>query len=326
MSQTSDEVLDGNQSYGAELRETVAAGDASGAVTKTPEELANIVARFASSDGWLDRVRLRGERRWYERLHHGPDYDLWVLSWLPGQCTGFHDHGASAGAFVVTTGLLEEHRPGERPRVIVPGEPRAFGADYAHDVRNESLAPAISIHAYSPPLSEMNEYELEGGELVQREVAVWKAEGPDESFTPEAPLQRTSLTIEQVLSAARARLHRLSPEDAHAAVKGGAILVDIRPEQQRALEGSIAGALVVERNVLEWRFDPASSARLPVATGHNVQVIVFCSEGYTSSLAAAALQDLGLHRATDVVGGFQAWRAKDLPTLALNGFGTAPSR
>jgi rhodanese-related sulfurtransferase len=98
-----------------------------------------------------------------------------------------------------------------------------------------------------------------------------------------------------VLAAARARLRRLSPEDVYEAVStASAVLVDIRPAAQRALEGSIAGALVVERNALEWRFDPASSTRLPVATGYDVQVIVFCSEGYTSSLAAAALQDLGL--------------------------------
>jgi rhodanese-related sulfurtransferase len=122
------------------------------------------------------------------------------------------------------------------------------------------------------------------------------------------------LSIEQVLSAARTRLRRLSPDEAYEAVtKTEAILVDIRPESQRAIEGSIAGALVVERNVLEWRFDPASSARLPVATDHDLQVIVFCSEGYASSLAAAALQDIGLHRATDIVGGFHAWRAAGLP-------------
>ncbi len=93
----------------------------------------------------------------------------------------------------------------------------------------------------------------------------------------------------------------------------------ILPSIARWLSGristSIAGALVVERNVLEWRFDPASSTRLPVATDHDIQVIVFCSEGYTSSLAAAALQDLGLWRATDVVGGFHAWRAAGLPIV-----------
>jgi rhodanese-related sulfurtransferase len=124
------------------------------------------------------------------------------------------------------------------------------------------------------------------------------------------------LSIEQVLSAARARLRRLSPDETHEALaKTEAILVDIRPESQRAIEGSIAGALVVERNVLEWRFDPASSTRLPVATDHDLQVIVFCSEGYASSLAAAALKDLGLCRATDMVGGFHAWRATGLPIV-----------
>ena len=100
--------------------------------------------------------------------------------------------------------------------------------------------------------------------------------------------------------------------------KTGATLVDIRPESQRAIEGSIPGALIVERNVLEWRFDPASSARLPVATDHDLQVIVFCSEGYTSSLAAAALQSLGLWRATDIVGGFHGWRATGLPIVPPN--------
>jgi rhodanese-related sulfurtransferase len=124
------------------------------------------------------------------------------------------------------------------------------------------------------------------------------------------------LSIEQVLSAARARLRRLSPDEAYEAIgKKEAILVDIRSEGQRAIEGSIASALLVERNVLEWRLDPASSARLPVATDHDIQVIVFCSEGYTSSLAAIALQDLGLWRATDVIGGFQVWRASGLPTV-----------
>jgi rhodanese-related sulfurtransferase len=131
------------------------------------------------------------------------------------------------------------------------------------------------------------------------------------------PLDRTSaLSIEEVLSAARARLRRLSPEEAYEAmVQTEAILVDTRPESQRAIEGSIAGALVVERNVLEWRLDPASSARLPVATDHDIQVIVFCSEGYSSSLAAISLQDLGLRRATDIIGGFQAWRAMGLPIV-----------
>jgi rhodanese-related sulfurtransferase len=284
---------------------------------RTPEELANIVSLFASSDGWMDRVRLRTEHRWYERLYQGPDHDIWVISWLPGQSTGFHDHGESSGAFVVATGILEEHRPGEQTIVIPPGKPRAFGPDYAHDVRNVSLAPAVSIHAYSPPLNDMKEYELDGNQLVPRESASERAETLDQERSGQKlkPAYRAgALSIEQILSAARSRLRRLSPNEACEAVaKTEALLVDIRPEGQRAIEGSIPGALVVERNVLEWRFDPTSISRLPIATDHDLQVIVFCSEGYTSSLASAALQDLGLWRATDVVGGFHAWRGTGLP-------------
>jgi hypothetical protein len=145
-----------------------AAESQSATVLRTPEELANLVLQFASSEGWMDRVRLRVEHRWYEQLYQGPDHDIWVISWLPGQSTGFHDHGESSGAFVVATGVLEEHRPGEHAVVVQPGKPRAFGPDYAHDVRNVSLAPAVSIHAYSPPLSNMNKYELDGDQLVAR--------------------------------------------------------------------------------------------------------------------------------------------------------------
>jgi rhodanese-related sulfurtransferase len=119
-------------------------------------------------------------------------------------------------------------------------------------------------------------------------------------------------TIDEVLAAARARLSRLSPWQAQAAVAAGAILVDIRPHAQRLTEGEIPGALTVERNVLEWRFDPLSAARLPAAD-YDLRIVVFCSEGYTSSLAAASLLDLGLHRATDMVGGFRAWQAVGLP-------------
>ena len=124
------------------------------------------------------------------------------------------------------------------------------------------------------------------------------------------------LTVEQMLANARARLHRLEAAEAAEAVADGALLVDIRPQWQRDTEGAIPGALLIERNHLEWRLDPASDARIPQATDHDVKWIVLCSEGYTSSLAAASLQDLGLHRATDLVGGFQAWKAARLPTSA----------
>ena len=122
-----------------------------------------------------------------------------------------------------------------------------------------------------------------------------------------------TLTVDDLLAEARAGLHRLDPVETATAQQAGATLVDIRPHAQRVAEGEIPGAVVVERNVLEWRFDPRSPHRLPV-TGYDVQVIVVCSAGYTSSLAAHALRRLGLARATDLSGGFQAWRAAGLPT------------
>lgn len=114
-------------------------------------------------------------------------------------------------------------------------------------------------------------------------------------------------SIDDVLAEARSRLHRLTPAEAVAARDAGAVVVDIRPAAQREVQGGPDGVLVVERNVLEWRFDPQSDARLPIAA-YDLQVVVLCQEGFTSSLAAAALQDLGLHRATDVAGGWKAWR------------------
>ncbi|AKS32846.1 rhodanese-like domain-containing protein [Mycolicibacterium goodii] len=115
--------------------------------------------------------------------------------------------------------------------------------------------------------------------------------------------------IDEVLDAARARLNRLSAAELPAALADGAVLVDIRPAAQRAAEGEVPGALVIERNVLEWRCDPTSEARLPQAVDDDVYWVILCSEGYTSSLAAASLLDLGLHRATDVIGGYHALAA-----------------
>ena len=120
-------------------------------------------------------------------------------------------------------------------------------------------------------------------------------------------------TVEELLEAARTRLDRVDAVHAASLVAEGARLVDTRPQWQRADEGALPGALVVERNHLEWRLDPTSDARIPEATDHDVRWIVFCSEGYSSSLAAASLQDLGLRNATDLAGGFRAWKAAGLP-------------
>jgi predicted metal-dependent enzyme (double-stranded beta helix superfamily) len=145
-------------------------------------ELEQVVRRHAAGPAeWLSRVRLNAADRWYERIHLDEAHEVWVISWLPGQGTGFHDHGGSAGAFAVVWGTLLEWRVGSRrgpalarPVVANPvsaGGARAFGPRYVHDVRNEaSGAVAVSVHAYSPPLPAMARYELTPGGLVRRET------------------------------------------------------------------------------------------------------------------------------------------------------------
>jgi mannose-6-phosphate isomerase-like protein (cupin superfamily) len=139
-----------------------------------PAELAAIVAGTAAAGTWRSLVRFTAGHRWYHRLDPGgPDaaYEIWLLSWLPGQQTGFHDHGDAAGAFAVASGALTEvtGRPGVaavRERSLAVGAVRSFGPEHLHDVRNLGVAPAVSVHAYSPPLSAMRRYELTTGGLV----------------------------------------------------------------------------------------------------------------------------------------------------------------
>ena len=116
---------------------------------------------------WLSRVRLSAEGRWYERLHADDSHEIWLISWLPGQGTGFHDHGGSAGAFAVALGSLEEHDVAGAHTVPVGGV-RGFGAGFVHDVRNVAAGPAVSVHVYSPPLAVMNRYELTESGFVKR--------------------------------------------------------------------------------------------------------------------------------------------------------------
>lgn len=124
------------------------------------------------------------------------------------------------------------------------------------------------------------------------------------------------MRVEELLDAARAGLDRLDPAEAAAVRAEGGLLVDIRYAALRERDGTIPGALIVERNELEWRLDPACEHRAPEATGHDLRVVVICNEGYASSLAAVSLRGLGLHRATDLTGGFQAWRAAGLPVTS----------
>jgi rhodanese-related sulfurtransferase len=125
-------------------------------------------------------------------------------------------------------------------------------------------------------------------------------------------------TIDEVLENARSRLVRVTPEQAATELANGALLVDTRTETQRAEDGEIPGAIVIDRTVLEWRLDPTSPSRIAEAKDHQLRVIVMCAEGYSSSLAAATLQEIGLVNATDLIGGFEAWKAAGLPTRRGN--------
>jgi rhodanese-related sulfurtransferase len=116
-----------------------------------------------------------------------------------------------------------------------------------------------------------------------------------------------SQSVGDLLGNSRGRICRVAPSDLQDVIDSGGIVIDIRPAHQRSIEGPLPGALVVERNVLEWRLDPDSPHRLPAVRDHHQQVIVVCSEGYASSLAAASLADLGFERPGDLEGGFKAW-------------------
>jgi len=142
-------------------------------------QLADVVQRLAASPAdWLARVRLNSADRWYERILVDDSHEVWLISWLPGQATGFHDHGGSAGAFAVVWGTLTERRVAGGAltgqilaKPVGPGESRAFGPRYIHDVRNAaSAAVAVSVHAYSPPLPQMTRYDLMPGGLVRRDT------------------------------------------------------------------------------------------------------------------------------------------------------------
>jgi rhodanese-related sulfurtransferase len=132
--------------------------------------------------------------------------------------------------------------------------------------------------------------------------------------TPPSPGART---IDELLEQVRSRIGRVQPGEAASRLAAGALLVDTRPVEQRERDGEVPGAVVVDRNVLEWRLDPASPYRIPEVTGYDLEVIVLCNQGYSSSLAADSLRSLGLRRAADVVGGFQAWAALGLPVVGV---------
>jgi rhodanese-related sulfurtransferase len=124
----------------------------------------------------------------------------------------------------------------------------------------------------------------------------------------------TATGVDAVLEQARIGMRRLDPHETRAAVAAGALLIDTRTDRQRAVQGNLPGAIVIDRTVLEWRLDPRSVSRIPEAAGYDLHIVVVCRQGYSSSLAAASLRTIGLRRATDMIGGVEAWLAAGLPT------------
>ncbi|MFI9156218.1 cysteine dioxygenase [Kitasatospora aureofaciens] len=147
----------------------------------SPSALRTVVRELAEQpEQWIHLVRLSTDERWYQRLVAEDDHEVWLISWLPGQSTGFHDHGGSRGAFAVALGELEELSLGGPDqglliRRVPAGTARAFGPEYVHDVRNTASGPAVTLHAYSPPLSSMAHYDLRAGGLVRT-----SEEGPEQ--------------------------------------------------------------------------------------------------------------------------------------------------
>jgi predicted metal-dependent enzyme (double-stranded beta helix superfamily) len=131
----------------------------------TPALLGDLARAAVVAQTWRSIVRFTAEQRWYRRLALTDDYEIWLLSWLPGQSTGFHDHGEASGAFAVARGELRESvgAPGRRPvrqRTAAAGSLTCFGGLHLHNVANVTAQPAVSVHAYSPPLSAMRRYEM----------------------------------------------------------------------------------------------------------------------------------------------------------------------
>ncbi len=294
-----------------------------------PAALGRLTAGLAArSDLWEALDIEDREQRWHLKLHQSVFFDVWLLGWQTSQETDWHDHGGSAGSFAVAGGTLVEmfRRSGNRRlsrRQLSEGEHTSFGATHVHNVRHTGNGQALSIHAYSPPLVAMTYYDLGPFGLTAKETLA--VDSPEGART-RSPARRPSRSgngpdgrsIRDLLDEVRGGLDRLDPAAAFAEVAAGAALVDIRPPEQRLVEGEVPGAFIIGRNVLEWRLDPESDACIPDLARYDRRLIVMCSQGYASSLAAASLRQLGLRLATDLDGGFQAWRAAGLPTCELS--------
>lgn len=267
-------------------------------------EMASGLARTA--EAWSSRLDSHPTARTGLRILATATYDVWLLRWPVGAAVSPHDHGGSRAAFTVAAGTLKEVRwtDGHRSERLLPaGEGATVAPGVVHDVA-ASGEEALSIHIYSPPLSRMSYFDDSGRTVVFQEDV---DQGSDLFAEHGGEQYGVGPGVEGLLMRARARIApRATPADTVSALREGALVVDTRPAQLRDRDGEIEGAVVLERNVLEWRLDPLGTHRLEEASDPDRPVIVVCDEGYASSLAAASLLDLGRRNVTDLAGGFQA--------------------
>lgn len=266
----------------------------------------------------LDIVEIHDEQRWWLRLGLTAGVELWLLSWAPGQGTAPHDHGGAAGSFSLLFGELHEdycYPPGPvRQADYGPGRSIGFDGGRAHRIRNLGSGNAASVHAYSPPLLPVRHFaDLTDAPPLPHIAALDTAAGATTRSAPTAP-DAGPAGVDHLLAGSRAELDRVPPHTAARLQQQGTMIIDIRPQSDRLAEGEIPGALTVERIVLEWRLDPSSAHRLD-GLRPDQSVVLVCNEGYASSLAATQARGLGLTHATDLEGGFRAWKAAGLPVV-----------
>jgi rhodanese-related sulfurtransferase/quercetin dioxygenase-like cupin family protein len=278
--------------------------------TETLQVMASGLALAA--EAWSCSLERHATARTGLRILDTDAYDVWLLRWPVGSAVSPHHHGESDAAFAVASGVLRETRwvdGATSERLVRPGEAIPVERGVVHDVGAAGVE-ALSVHVYSPPLSSMAYFDDATGRVLFEEFV-------DPGRDVVTLWGRHSGGIDDLLERARARIApRAEPGDLAPALELGALVVDTRPEFLRQRDGELDGAVVVERNVLEWRLDPLGSHRLPQASDPERPVIVVCDEGYASSLAAASLLDLGRRNVTDLNGGFQAWKRSVAPVPA----------
>jgi len=273
----------------------------------TPETLLDMASGLALvADAWTPSLERHPDARTGLRILATESYDVWLLRWPAGIAVSPHHHGDSDAAFVVSSGALTETRwlDGRRQeRQLTRGKGATVERGVVHDVGAQ--VEALSVHVYSPPLARMAFFDDQAERVLLEEPVDPRR---DAVIVGGSSIIEHSGGLETILDKARERISpRVEPRDLGAAADLGALVVDTRPAHLRLRDGELEGAVVIDRNVLEWRLDPYGSHRIPEASDADRPVILVCDEGYASSLAAVSLLDLGRRNVTDLKGGYQAW-------------------